>query len=124
MVLVLALTFHLPSFVVGSRVINGTFFASETHANAVFEIYGIPDIVEGLDVFRMSLEYTGQAGEGSLMFIEPNFSSPELQRRWRSQTPGGDTLIQSIGFYYPSQITLPRITSLQITQLPSLLPSH
>ena len=95
----------LPSFVVGSRVINGTFYATAKNANAVFEIYGIPDVVEGLDVFRMSLEYTGQAGEGSLMFVEPNFSSPELQRRWRSQTPGADTLIQSIGFYTPPDNT-------------------
>ena len=95
----------LPSFVVGSRVINGTFYGTAKNANAVMEIYGIPDIVEGLDVFRMSLEYTGQAGEGSLMFVEPNFSSPELQRRWRSQTPGADTLIQSIGFYTPPDNT-------------------
>ena len=96
----------LPSFVVGSRVINGTFFASETHANAVFEIYGIPDVVEGLDIFRMSLEYTGQAGQGSLMFVEPNFSSPENQRRWRTQSPGGDTLMSSVGFYSPLDNTL------------------
>ena len=95
----------LPSFVVGSRVINGTFYGTAKNANAVMEIYGIPDIVEGLDIFRMSLEYTGQAGEGSLMFVEPNFSSPELQRRWRSQTPGADTLIQSIGFYTPPDNT-------------------
>ena len=96
----------LPSFVVGSRVINGTFYASAKHANAVFEIYGIPDIVEGLDIFRMSLEYTGQAGEGSLMFVEPNFSSPENQRRWRTQSPGGDTLMSSVGFYSPLDNTL------------------
>ena len=95
----------LPSFVVGSRVINGTFYGTAKNANAVMEIYGIPDIVEGLDIFRMSLEYTGQAGEGSLMFVEPNFSSPELQRRWRSQTPGADTLMQSIGFYTPADNT-------------------
>ena len=96
----------LPSFVVGSRVINGTFYGSATHANAVMEIYGLPDVVEGLDVFRMSLEYAGQAGQGSLMFVEPNFSSPENQRRWRVQGPGADTLISSVGFFSPLDNTL------------------
>ena len=96
----------LPSFIVGSRVINGTFYGSTTHFNAVLEIYGIPDVVEGLDVFRMSLEYAGQAGQGSLMFVEPNFSSPENQRRWRVQGPGGDNLISSVGFFSPLDNTL------------------
>ena len=53
------LNIPLPCFNVGSRAINFTILA-ESVANSVVELYGAPDLQEGLVIRNSSLEITGQ----------------------------------------------------------------
>ena len=99
------LNIPLPCFNVGSRAINFTVLA-ESVANSVLELYGAPDLQEGLVIRNTSLEITGQGAGGTddyqLLYTNPNFTGPGNLQRWRTQNSAiAQAAFQVIGPFNP-----------------------
>ena len=97
----------LPCFNVGSRAINATFLCENVGNTAVLEIYGAPEISEGLVIRNHSIEITG-TGAGALtetyqqLYTSPNFTGPGNLQRWRTQDSAqGQSAFQVIGPFNP-----------------------
>ena len=95
----------LPCFNVGSRAINFTVI-SESVANSVIELYGAPEISEGLVVRNNSIEITGTGASTAetyqLLYTSPDFTGPGNQQRWRTQgSATAQSAFQVIGPFNP-----------------------
>ena len=96
----------LPCFNVGSRAINFTVI-SESVVNSVIELYGAPEISEGLVIRNNSIEITGTGGGGAtetyqVLYTNPDFTGPGNQQRWRTQgSAQAQAAFQVIGPFNP-----------------------
>ena len=97
----------LPCFNVGTRAINFTLLTENVSNTSVLEVYGAPEISEGLVIRNHSIEITGTGAGGATetyqqLYTSPDFTGPGNQQRWRTQDSAqGQSAFQVIGPFNP-----------------------